>query len=306
MMTSHVAPLLFAWVLVNQAGVPVPVVPSLLATGALAAHGRIGVLVPVVVTVAATLVADLMWYGFGRWRGRQTLARLGRLSRRSAARVESAERRFRAHQFGFLLSSRFLPEANPIAAGMAGATGIVLGRYLLIATTSALAWALTWTGAGYALGHVMGQIPTPLGFVMTLGPLAGAILAVCLVLKRRRRRAIVLVLLVPLMVLGVTGCAQPQAIRGHGSPGLADADRAEKYELYRIYLGAVATVQVNCRSGELRVEHFAVVHDTRDGSCEAATSCSAGGPRGAVRVLRALVENGGGICGMTAPRAKSF
>ena len=201
-MTSHVVALLFAWVLVNQAGVPIPVVPSLLAAGALAAQSRTGLLVPVVVTVAATLVADLMWYGLGRWRGPQALALLGRLSRRSAARVEGAERRFLAHQLGFLFSSRFVPGVNPLAAGIAGATGIVLGRYILIATTSALAWALAWTGAGYALANVTNQSPTSVGFVT--GLLAGAILAACLVLKHRRRHAMVLVLLT---VLAVAGCA---------------------------------------------------------------------------------------------------
>jgi hypothetical protein len=34
MTTQHVLSLLFAWVFVNQAGVPIPVVPSLLAAGA--------------------------------------------------------------------------------------------------------------------------------------------------------------------------------------------------------------------------------------------------------------------------------
>jgi CO/xanthine dehydrogenase Mo-binding subunit len=34
-----------------------------------------------------------------------------------------------------------------------------------------------------------------------------------------------------------------------------------KYELYRTYVGAVATVEVNRKSGALRVRHFAVVHD---------------------------------------------
>ncbi len=157
-MTSHVAALLFAWVLANQAGAPVPVVPSLLAAGALAAHTRTGLLVPVVVTVAATIVADLIWYCLGRWRGPQVLALLGRLSRRTAARVEHAEQRFLAHQLAFLFSSRFLPEMNPIAAGMAGATRIVLGRYIVIAATSAAAWAVAWTGAGYALGHGIGFV----------------------------------------------------------------------------------------------------------------------------------------------------
>jgi membrane protein DedA with SNARE-associated domain len=183
-MTSGLASLLFVWVLLNQAGVPLPVVPSLLAAGALA-HSRAGLLVPVLATVAGTLVADLVWYGLGRWRGPQALALLGRLSRRSAACVENAEERFLTHQFGFLFSSRFVPEMNPIAAGMAGATGIGPGRYILIATTSALAWALVWMSAGYALGHVTGRMPTAFGFLTTLGLLAGAILAGWLVRRHR-------------------------------------------------------------------------------------------------------------------------
>ena len=201
-MTSQAASLLFSWVLLNQTGVPLPAVPSLLAAGALAAHRHTGLLVPTLVTVAATLVADLVWYGLGRWRGHQALALLGRLSRRSPACVEHAQRRFLAHQLGFLFSSRFLPELNPIAAGMAGATRIVLGRYLVIATTSALAWALAWMSTGYALGHVTGWMPTPFGFLTTLGIVVGAILVVCLVMRLRRRHAIVVLL----TVLAVAAC----------------------------------------------------------------------------------------------------
>jgi membrane protein DedA with SNARE-associated domain len=186
-MTSELVSVLFVWVLLNQGGAPLPVVPSLLAAGALAAHSRTGLLVPVLATIAGALVADLVWYGLGRWRGPQALALLGRRSRRWAACVGNAEERFLTHPLGFLFSSRFIPEMNPIAAGMAGATGIVPGRYILIATTSAVAWALAWMSAGYALGHVTGWMPTPFGFLMTLGLLAGAILAVCLVMRHRGR-----------------------------------------------------------------------------------------------------------------------
>ena len=98
-MTSELASLLFVRVLLNQAGVPLPVVPSLLAAGALA-HSRMGLLVPVLATVAGTLVADLVWYGLGRWRGPQALALLGRLSRRSAACVENAEERSHRSRHG--------------------------------------------------------------------------------------------------------------------------------------------------------------------------------------------------------------
>src|SRR5690349_3399566 len=85
-----------------------------------------------------------------RGHGRNALLVLARLLRRSATSIDSAEGRFRGHQAAFILGGRFLPELNPIVAGMAGATHMRPTRYTLIAMTSALAWAFAWTGAGYA------------------------------------------------------------------------------------------------------------------------------------------------------------
>jgi len=166
--------LLLAQVFVNQGGVPIPVVPSLLVAGARAGTGRLGLVTTALEIVAAALAADLVWYGVGRWRGPQARALVGRISGRAAARVELAERRFRAHRVAFLLGARFLPELNPLAAGMAGVTGMTLRRFVVIATTSALAWAAVWVGTGYVLGPVAAGIP-PLALVTTLGLVAIAI-----------------------------------------------------------------------------------------------------------------------------------
>ena len=162
-MTVYAFSLLFAAVLANQAGVPIPVVPYLVATGAFAAHAGTGMLLTNVVTVGAALVADAIWYGLGRWHGRDALLALARLLRRSAAYVDGAEGRFRGHQVAFILGGRFLPELNPIAAGMAGATRMGPARYTLIAMTSAFAWAFAWTGAGYALGNIPSKAVSSFG-----------------------------------------------------------------------------------------------------------------------------------------------
>ena len=156
-MSVYASSLLFAAVLANQAGVPIPVVPYLVAAGAFAAHAGTGMLLTNVIVVGAALVADAIWYGLGRWHGRDALLALARLLRRSAAYVDSAEDRFRGHQVAFILGGRFLPELNPIAAGMAGATHMRPARYTLITMTSALAWAFAWTGAGYALGNIASE-----------------------------------------------------------------------------------------------------------------------------------------------------
>jgi membrane protein DedA with SNARE-associated domain len=166
-MTVYASSLLFAAVLANQARVPIPVVPYLVTAGALSAHAGTGMLLANLVAVGAALVADAVRYGLGRWRGRGALLALARLLRQSAEYVDSAEGRFRCHQVAFLFGGRFLPELNPIPAGMAGATRIRLGRYTLISMTSALAWAFARTSAGSALRNIANQALMSFGSLAT-------------------------------------------------------------------------------------------------------------------------------------------
>jgi membrane protein DedA with SNARE-associated domain len=181
--------LLFTWVLANQAGVPISVVPSLIGAGVLASAGHMSLVTTVVVTVTASIIADLAWYSIGRWCGAHAAALLEKFSRHAAARVKVAKRRFAAHQLGFLFASRFLPEVNPLAAGMAGAARISPGRYIAIVTVSALVWAATWTGAGYALGNVATGLSTSFGVVTGIIVLAAAIAAIATVVLKHRRAA---------------------------------------------------------------------------------------------------------------------
>jgi membrane protein DedA with SNARE-associated domain len=183
---EHAMWLLFAWVLANQGGAPIPVVPSLVGAGALAGTGHASIPTIVAVAVTASLVADLAWYSVGRWRGAQALALLAKLPGPAAARVKMAEERFVTHQVAFLFGSRFLPEANPLAAGMAGAARIAPGRYIAIVTASALVWAGGWIGAGCAVANVTTELPRTFGVVTTVFVLAAAIACLGFVLKRRR------------------------------------------------------------------------------------------------------------------------
>src|SRR2546421_25499 len=159
----HAGWVLFVWVFANQVGVPVPVVPSLVAAGALAGRGGPTCVVRVAAAVTAAVCADLVWYSVGRWRGVRALSMLFRLLHRPSTCAEHVEHAFRAHEVGFQLWARFLPQLNPIAAGLAGATGVALGRYIVIAGATAMAWAGTWIGAGYLLPDVLGSVSAYLG-----------------------------------------------------------------------------------------------------------------------------------------------
>ena len=110
--------LLFVGVLANQAGVPVPATPWLLAAGALAASGQVSLVALVAGGAGAALCADLGWYGLGRWRGTAALASLLRALRQPPTTVDRVVRAFRTHRLGFVWAARFLPELNPIAASL--------------------------------------------------------------------------------------------------------------------------------------------------------------------------------------------
>src|SRR6266850_5794308 len=101
--TDYAGWILFAWILANQGGVPVPVVPVLLGAGALAGSGRLSIAVILAVAVGATLCADLGWYSLGRWRGARALDVLRRVSPRAGKCVRHAEHAFVGHARTFQL-----------------------------------------------------------------------------------------------------------------------------------------------------------------------------------------------------------
>jgi membrane protein DedA with SNARE-associated domain len=182
--------LLFVGILANQAGVPVPVAPWLLAAGMLIASGHLSLVVVIVGAVGAALGADLAWYGLGRWRGAQALRGALRLLRQTPATVDRVTRVFRAHQLGFLWGARFLPELNPIAAGLAGVARVGLARFLLYGSGSALAWTGVWVGAGFVLAGAIAESPTWLGIpvIVWVAITATAVTVSVAVLAGRRRR----------------------------------------------------------------------------------------------------------------------
>ena len=186
-MMSHTGWALFFLVCANQAGVPVPGGASLVAAGALAGGGILSFPLVVAVGVGGTLVADLVWFSLGRWRGAQALGVLGRISRRARTYVLRAQDFLAAHRLRFLLSARFLPELNPIAAGLAGAAGMRVSRFLPGAAVSAAVWAGSWIGIGHLLTYGGAGLARSVGIPLTFVVIATLVGSLLLRQARRRR-----------------------------------------------------------------------------------------------------------------------
>ena len=173
---EHAQLLLFAWVFGNQAGVPITVVPILVGAGALAGSGQgLSMAVIIVTTVGASLGADLTWSVLGRWRGLQLLRMFDENSPWAGTLARRVRQAFLTHVGAFQVSARFLPELNPIAAGVAGATGSSLSRFLGRGTISALTWAAAWIGCGYFLSDAIVETSSRLGaylIVLLIAPFA--------------------------------------------------------------------------------------------------------------------------------------
>jgi membrane protein DedA with SNARE-associated domain/rhodanese-related sulfurtransferase len=182
---AHGEWILFGWVLVNQGGLPVPVVPVLIGAGALAAAGRLSLGEALALSVAGTLCADLVWFAAGRWRGARVLGLLGRISPGAPTLVRRTQTGFLAHPRTFRLIARFLPELNPVAAGLAGATGVRPVRFVGWGVLSAIAWAGAWLGLGYLVSDAVTDLAARYGIGLT--GFAVSALMIGLVVHRARR-----------------------------------------------------------------------------------------------------------------------
>jgi membrane protein DedA with SNARE-associated domain/rhodanese-related sulfurtransferase len=142
--------MLFAWVFVEQAGLPIPSAPLLLAAGALSGmhHMNLGVVIGVA-TVGA-LASDSMWYEIGRRKGVRVLQLLCRISLEPDSCVRRTQESFTRNGPSVLLGAKFIPGLNAMAAPLSGIIRMGWRKFLLFDAIGALAWVGVFTFTGYA------------------------------------------------------------------------------------------------------------------------------------------------------------
>jgi len=148
---KHRYAVLFAVVLVEQLGLPVPAVPFLLAAGALAGLGKLDLGPALALSILASLLSDLAWYEAGRRRGGSILNLLCRISLEPDSCVRRTENVFARHGARTLLIAKFVPGLNTVAPPLAGIVGMRRPRFALYSAGGALLWAGTCLLLGYAL-----------------------------------------------------------------------------------------------------------------------------------------------------------
>jgi membrane protein DedA with SNARE-associated domain/rhodanese-related sulfurtransferase len=169
-MTHDLIPLLsqyglaivFANVLIEQLGVPVPAIPTLVIAGALAAEGKLSGPLVFAVAIAACLLADVAWYLAGRRFGNGVMKMLCRISLTPDYCVSETQARFERWGVNALVIAKFVPGLATIAPPLAGATRIGWPQFLFFNTLGASLWVGAGVGGGMLLGPQMEWLLTRL------------------------------------------------------------------------------------------------------------------------------------------------
>jgi membrane protein DedA with SNARE-associated domain len=154
----HGYALLFLWILAEQAALPLPSAPLLLACGALARAGRLSPHLVILAGVAACLVGDSVWFATGRGRGAGVLRFICRVALEPDSCVRRTETLFTRFGSRSLLIAKFIPGLNAVAAPLAGISGVGTGRFLLFDTLGALIWMVSYTGLGYLFSGQLDRV----------------------------------------------------------------------------------------------------------------------------------------------------
>jgi membrane protein DedA with SNARE-associated domain len=154
----HGYTLLFAWVLIEQLGLPIPAVPMILAAGALAGSGRMNLAVSVGAALIAVILADVFWYCLGRYRGARILKLLCRISLEPDSCVRRTENIFIRHGVQALLVAKFVPGLNTAAPSLAGIFRMPVTRFILFDSLGGWFWVVTFTGLGFIFSDQLEQI----------------------------------------------------------------------------------------------------------------------------------------------------
>lgn len=159
--------LVFANVLIHQAGIPVPAVPLLVVTGALVQQGQLSLALLLAVAVTASLLGDIPWFFAGRRFGYPLLSTLCRVAIEPDSCVKQTENIYERWGAPSLLVAKFVPGFSTVAPPLAGTMRLPLVPFVAYSAAGAALWAGVAIGAGM-LFHA--EIDRGLAWLEDTGP----------------------------------------------------------------------------------------------------------------------------------------
>ena len=144
---------LFALMVADNIGVPLPSEVPLLLAGVFVSEGDMAYPAAVAVAAAGSVIGSLIAYGLGRTAGRAVALRWGRFVLISPDDVDRAERWFDKRGDLAVLLCRMVPLARTIISIPAGILEMKIWRFTLFTAIGSTLWCLAVIAAGWILGN---------------------------------------------------------------------------------------------------------------------------------------------------------
>jgi membrane protein DedA with SNARE-associated domain/rhodanese-related sulfurtransferase len=220
--------LIFANVLAERVGLPLPAMPTLIIAGALVADGQFSALAVFGAAFAACVIGDTLWYAAGVYYGRRVISLLCRISVSPDSCVRQTESRFTDWGRLTLVIAKFVPGLSTVVRPLAGTIRLGWGQFELFNGIGAALWVAVSVLAGIVFHD---QINLLLAALQDFGAIAGvivlALLAVFIAVKWWQRRRFARML----QVARITASDLRQLMGGEPPPVVVDVRSAITREI---------------------------------------------------------------------------
>lgn len=186
--THHGLPLLFAVVMIESFGIPLPGETALIAFGVLASQGHYSILWVIVLAAAGAIVGDNLGYWLiGRVGGRALFRKWDWLNRYAERVLPRAERLMERHGGKTVFFGRFITVLRYTAAWIAGLGHMPWWKFLFWNAAGGIVWASSVGVIAYYAGHAAADAIQRYGLYAAAGIVSALALGWLLVHFVKRR-----------------------------------------------------------------------------------------------------------------------
>jgi membrane protein DedA with SNARE-associated domain/rhodanese-related sulfurtransferase len=157
-LSQHGYSILFAIVLLEAIGLPVPAALALLVAGGASARGSLHLPLVAASALLALVLGDVLMFLMGRYTGWWLLGQLCRLSLNPESCILRSADSFYRRGRAVLLFAKFVPGINTMAPPLAGSMNMRFGQFIGLDFTGALLYAGVYLSVGFLFSDALGTI----------------------------------------------------------------------------------------------------------------------------------------------------
>lgn len=170
---------IFAGILLENAGIPLPGETLTLIGGFLAGNGELSYPGVLISAIGGAIIGDSCGYWLGRWGGLVLVERIAHVFAIPHEHIERAQEKFNANADRAVFLGRFVALLRIFAGPLAGIAGMSYPRFLIFNSLGAITWGATMTSIAYFCGQYI-SLSDLVSYVLRFAVLALLVLVIWL------------------------------------------------------------------------------------------------------------------------------